>query len=178
VRICVFCGSSSDIDPRILVASQVLGQLMAKRNVGLVYGGASVGAMGAIADACLANGGEVVGVIPQLLVDRELAHKKLTRLEIVQTMHQRKARMAELSDAIAVLPGGLGTLDEAFEIITWKMLGMHQKRICFLDVLDFWHPLRTLLDQLVQQRMVQERQLGLFTFCPTPEMLLTSLGVP
>jgi uncharacterized protein (TIGR00730 family) len=175
VRICVFCGSSNEVDPRLLVAARVVGQLIAKRGFGLVYGGASIGMMGAIADAALEGGAEVIGVMPKMLVDREVAHTRLTRLEVVQTLHQRKARMDELSNAIAVLPGGYGTLDEAFEVLTWRSLGLHDKPIAFLDALGFWKPLRALTDHLHAQRFVRTPLQQWINLCPTPESLLDAL---
>jgi uncharacterized protein (TIGR00730 family) len=176
MNIAVFCGSASDLDPRILVAGRVFGQQLAQRRLGLVYGGASIGLMGAVADAAIEGGGEVIGVIPQILVDAEVAHRNLTRLEVVRDLHRRKARMAELADAFAVLPGGLGTLDEAFDILTWRTLGLHEKPIAFLDTLEFWKPLRGLLDHLVGTRFVKPHNARLLQFCATPEAMLDQLA--
>ncbi|MBS2026732.1 MAG: TIGR00730 family Rossman fold protein [Deltaproteobacteria bacterium] len=178
MNIAVFCGSASEIDPRILVAGRVLGQALASRRVGLIYGGSSIGLMGAVADACVEAGGEVIGVIPQVLVDAEIAHRNLTRLEVVRDLHRRKARMAELANGFAVLPGGLGTLDEAFDIITWRTLGLHEKPIAFLDTLDFWKPLKALLDHLSETRFVKPHNARMIQFCPTPEAMLDALGAP
>lgn len=176
MNIAVFCGSASDVDPRILVAGRVLGKMLAERRLGLVYGGASVGLMGAVADACIEGGGEVIGVIPQVLVDAEVAHRNLTRLEVVRDLHRRKARMAELADAFAVLPGGLGTLDETFDIVTWRTLGLHDKPIALLDTLGFWQPLQALLEHLVELRFVKAHNAKLLQLCPTPEALLDALA--
>src|SRR5688500_17381062 len=126
-RICVFCGSRPGSRPEYLGAARQLGRLLAERKIGLVYGGASVGMMGALANAVLTGGGEVIGVIPEALVQRELAHDHLTELRVVGSMHERKALMAELSDAAIALPGGFGTFEELFEIITWSQLGIHRK---------------------------------------------------
>lgn len=178
MNIAVFCGSASDVDPRILVAGRVLGKQLAQRGLGLVYGGASVGLMGAVADAVIEAGGEAIGVIPQVLVDAEVAHRNLTRLEVVRDLHRRKARMAELADAFAVLPGGLGTLDETFDIVTWRTLGLHDKPIALLDTLGFWRPLKELLDHLVQSHFVKPKNAELLQLCPTPEALLDALAGP
>ncbi len=145
-RICVFCGSAAGTRPEYAEAAAELGTALATRGLGLVYGGASVGLMGVVADAALAAGGEVVGVIPQALVDREVAHPGLTELHVVGTMHERKARMAELSGAFVVLPGGMGTLEELFEVVTWSQLGLHAKPIVLLDVAGYWAGLAAFLD--------------------------------
>jgi len=154
VRVCVFCGSSPGVRAAYLESAQELGRLLAERGIGLVYGGASVGLMGELADAVLAAGGEAIGVIPGRLVDRELAHAGLTELQVVETMHERKALMARLSDAIVVLPGGFGTLDEFFEALTWRQLGLHAKPLALLDVDGFYAPLLALADHLVTEGFV------------------------
>src|SRR5215208_6565109 len=138
MRICVFCGSSPGRGDAYGAAAAGLGRLLAERGIGLVYGGASVGTMGIVADAALAAGGEVVGVIPQALVDREMAHAGLTDLRVVADMHQRKATMADLSDGFVALPGGAGTMEELFEVWTWALLGLHAKPIGLLDVNGFY----------------------------------------
>ena len=145
-RLAVYCGSSAGADPAYVAAASELGTALAERGVGIVYGGGSAGLMGAAADAALAGGGEVIGVIPQSLVDRELAHPGCTRLEIVETMHARKARMTVLCDGFAVLPGGIGTLDELFEALSWAQLGFHDKPVVLLDINAFWAPLVAFLD--------------------------------
>ena len=149
-RICIFCGSSPGYDPAFLAAARGVGTQLAERGIGVVFGGSRVGLMGAVADAALDAGGEVIGVIPQGLVDRELAHPGLTELRIVGTLHERKAVMAELSDAFIALPGGLGTLEELAEVTSWAQLGLHDKPIGLLDVGDYWDPLLTWLDRAVE----------------------------
>jgi uncharacterized protein (TIGR00730 family) len=150
-RILVFCGSSSGRLPEYRDAAVALGRLLAERGLGLVYGGAKIGLMGAVADATLAAGGEVIGVIPRRLVELEVAHRGLTELHVVGTMHERKALMAEMSDGVIALPGGIGTLDELFELFTWSQLGLHRAPLGVLDVAGFWTPLQALLDHLVRE---------------------------
>ena len=154
MRVCVFCGSAPGVRPVYLQAARGLGELLAARGIGLVYGGASVGLMGELADAVLAGGGEAIGVIPSWLVAREIAHAGLTELRVVETMHERKALMAELSDAFVALPGGAGTLDELFEALTWRQLGLHSKPLALLDVDGFFEPLLALADHLVVEGFV------------------------
>ena len=139
-RICVFCGSSDGAKPEYLDAATELGKQLAATNIGLVYGGASVGLMGAVADAVLAAGGEVTGVMPRSLVEREVAHSKLRDLRVVGSMHERKALMTELADAFIALPGGLGTLEEFFEVWTWAQLGEHTKPLGMLNVAGYYDP--------------------------------------
>ena len=145
-RIAVYCGSSEGTNPRFMRAARELGRDLAQLGIGVVYGGASVGCMGAVADGALEAGGEVIGVLTQGLADREIAHQRLTRLEIVASMHERKARMAQLSDAVIALPGGYGTFDELFEALTWSQLGIDRKPIGLLDAGGFWEPLLHALD--------------------------------
>jgi uncharacterized protein (TIGR00730 family) len=148
MRIAVFLGSSPGPDHHRAAAAG-LGRAIAEAGHGLVYGGADVGLMGVLAVAALGAGGEVVGVLPQNLVEREVGHTGLTRLELVGTMHERKARMADLADAFVALPGGTGTLDELIEIMTWSQLGLHAKPVALYDVDDFWAPFLALLDHMV-----------------------------
>lgn len=155
-RVCVFCGSNPGANEIYADAARGLGRLLAKQGIGLVYGGGSVGLMGELADATLAAGGEVIGVIPHALWAREVGHHGLTDLRIVETMHERKATMADLSDAFIALPGGLGTLEEIFEIWTWAQLGLHEKPLGFLDVGGFYTPLMSFLDSAVRARFVRE----------------------
>jgi uncharacterized protein (TIGR00730 family) len=150
VRVCVFCGSTPGNDERYLKAAAELAEVLAQSGMGIVYGGGNVGMMGAVADAGLAAGAEVIGVIPRILVDRELAHPGLTDLRLVADMHERTATMAALADAYIAMPGGIGTLEELFEIWTWGKLGLHSKRIGLLDVGGFYEPLLTFLDQVVE----------------------------
>lgn len=156
--LCVFCGSSPGDSPMFVQAAQAFGRELARRHIRLVYGGASVGIMGALADAVLAEGGTVVGVIPHALVTREIAHRGLTELHEVTTMHQRKALMAELADAFVALPGGLGTLEELFEIWTWGMLGIHNKPYGLLEVNGFFEPLIAFLDHARDHQFIRDDQ--------------------
>ena len=156
--ICVYCGSNSGSKPAYAERARALGTRIAGEGLQLVYGGGNVGLMGIVADAVLAGGGEVVGVIPQQLVDWEVAHKGVTRLEIVDSMHTRKQRMFELSDGFVALPGGFGTLDEMFEMLTWRQLGLARKPCAFLDANDFWQPLMTMLDTMVRERFLHPEQ--------------------
>lgn len=150
-RLCVFCGSAVGGRPVHAEAARRLGELLAGRGLGLVFGGGHIGLMGVVADAILRAGSEAIGVIPQALVDRELAHGALTELHVVETMHQRKARMADLADGFIALPGGYGTADELFEVLTWSQLGLHAKPIGLLNVAGFFDPLLGWLDQSVRE---------------------------
>ena len=171
-RICVFCGSSVGSDPAYVEAARTLGQLFAREGIALVYGGGSVGLMGELADAVLAAGGEAIGVIPHALWAREVGHRGLTDLRIVDTMHERKAMMADLSDAFIALPGGLGTLEEIFEVWTWAQLGLHEKPLGFLDVNGFYAPLMEFLDRAVRARFVKEAHRAVAMVARDPEALL------
>jgi uncharacterized protein (TIGR00730 family) len=153
-RVCVFSGSSPGAHPDYVRAAEQLGRTLAAQGVGLVYGGASVGLMGAVADAVLDAGGEAVGVIPQALVDREVAHPGLAELRVVSSMHERKALMAELADGFAALPGGMGTLEELCEVYTWTQLGLHSKPLGLLDVRGYYLPLIAFLDHAVAERFI------------------------
>jgi uncharacterized protein (TIGR00730 family) len=148
---CVFCGSQPGARPEYTTAARAFGVLLAQSGIRVVYGAGNVGLMGVLADAALAAGGEVIGVIPQQLVDRELAHRGLTELRIVSSMHERKALMAELSDAFVALPGGLGTFEELCEVLTWSQLGIHSKPCGCLNVLDYYTPLARMLDHAVTE---------------------------
>jgi uncharacterized protein (TIGR00730 family) len=156
--LCVYCGSSSGKHPEYTEQARAFGAEMATRDITLVYGGGKVGLMGVIADAVLAGGGKVIGVIPRQLVDREVAHAGLTELQVVDTMHQRKTRMFELSDAFVALPGGFGTLDEMFEMLTWSQLGLHNYPCAFLDVRGYYAPLRSMMDHMVGEGFVRAEQ--------------------
>lgn len=156
--ICVYCGSNAGNNPAYAAQSKALGERLAAENIALVYGGGNVGLMGVVADAVLANGGDVIGVIPQQLVDWEVAHRGVTRLEVVDSMHTRKARMFELADGFVALPGGFGTLDEMFEMLTWRQLGLGKKPCAFLDVNGFWQPLMAMLDAMVRERFLHAEQ--------------------
>ncbi len=154
--VCVYCGSAPGADPVYLETARTLGTTLAERGLGLVYGGARVGSMGAVADAALAAGGQVIGVIPESLRSRELAHQGLTELVVVDSMHERKAIMAQRADAFLALPGGLGTLEELFEVLTWAQLGIHSKPCGVLDVAGYWSPLLSFLDRAVDQGFVTQ----------------------
>jgi len=175
-RICVFCGASEGARPSYAEAARQLGAELVARGLGLVYGGCAVGMMGALANAMLSRGGEVIGVIPQALVTRELAHPGLTELRVVGSMHERKATMASLVDGFAVLPGGLGTLDETFEALTWAQLGIHGKPIAALNVEGYWEGLRALIDHAVRERFVSPDYARLLLFADTPTDLLDQLA--
>jgi uncharacterized protein (TIGR00730 family) len=178
-RLCVYCGSSGAVDERYRRAAADLGAGLAERGIELVYGGGHVGLMGLVADAALAQGGRVTGIIPVLLRDRELAHTGLTDLVVVDNMHDRKRRMAELADAFAVLPGGIGTLDEAFEILSWKQLELHDKPIIVIDVAGYWRALEALLDHIVAEGFARpEARAMLHVVASVPALFAALLGEP
>jgi uncharacterized protein (TIGR00730 family) len=171
-RLCVFAGSSSGADPAYRQAAAALGRVLAERRVAVVYGGGSVGLMGALADAVLEAGGEVIGVIPQRLVDREIAHEGLSELRIVATMHERQALMSELSEAALALPGGMGTLEEVFELVTWSQLGIHHKPCGLLNVRGYFDPLAALLDHAVDNGFVKPEHREILIIEEDPATLL------
>ena len=171
-RICVFCGSSSGRAPEYRNAATELGTLLARRGMGLVYGGAAVGLMGAVADAALAAGGEVIGVIPQALVEREIAHPGLTELRVVGSMHERKALMAELSHGFIALPGGVGTLDEFFEIWTWAQLGSHSKPSGLLNIYGYYDRLLAFMRHVADEQFLKPTHLEMLLVSECPETLL------
>ncbi|MBI0535925.1 TIGR00730 family Rossman fold protein [Roseomonas sp. KE2513] len=154
-RVCVFCGANPGNNPAHAEAARALGLAIADRGLGLVYGGGKVGLMGIVADAALEGGAEVDGVIPEHLMQRELGHGSVTRLHVVASMHERKAMMAALSDGFVVLPGGFGTLEEAFEVLTWSQLGLHRKGTVFLDVQGYWSRLNGMLDAMAEEGFVK-----------------------
>ncbi|MFC4761559.1 LOG family protein [Dyella koreensis] len=156
--LCVYCGSSPGGHPEYAEQARAFGTEMARRGITLIYGGGKVGLMGTVADAVLAGGGKVVGVIPRQLVEREVAHPNLTEMHVVETMHQRKTRMYELSDAFVALPGGFGTMDEMFEMLTWAQLGLHKYPCAFLDVRGYYRQLRGMMDHMVDERFVRPEQ--------------------
>jgi uncharacterized protein (TIGR00730 family) len=174
--ICVFCGSSSPPDPRYAVAAQALGTLVASRGIDLVYGGGRAGLMGAVADSALAAGGRVFGVIPAGLFDREVAHRELTELHEVASMHERKQLMYDMSDGFIALPGGLGTLEELAEVTTWSQIGLHAKPVVLLDVDEFWEPLVALLDRMVSVGLLKPANRGLIQRAHTPQDALATLA--
>ncbi|MGZ4233684.1 MAG: LOG family protein [Solirubrobacteraceae bacterium] len=175
-RVLVFCGSSPGRRPEYVECATALGRLVASRDVEVVYGGAQVGLMGALADAALAAGGKVIGVIPNRLVEAEIAHPGLTKLHVVETMHERKALMAELSDAVIALPGGTGTLDELFELFTWSQLGLHRKPIGLLDVSEYWQPLLRFLEHAVNERFLRAEHFETLLIERDPGELLERLA--
>jgi uncharacterized protein (TIGR00730 family) len=175
-RICVFCGSSPGAKPAYRAAAESLGSLLARRGIGLVFGGGSVGLMGVLADAVLGAGGEVIGVIPHALEAREVAHKGLADLRVVGSMHERKALMADLADGFIALPGGIGTLEEMFEILTWAQLGIHAKPCALLDVANYFEPLLHFLDRVVEQRFLRPEHRGQLLVDTDAERLLSAMG--
>lgn len=175
MRITVFCGASNGIDPVYQQAAKTLGTLFAEQKIELVFGGGHVGLMGTIADAVLAGGGQVHGVIPEYLQSRELAHDGLTVLEVVPDMHARKARMAELADAFVALPGGIGTLEELFEVWTWGQLGHHTKAVVLYNVNGFYDPLLAFVERMREEGFIREAHTGMLQVVETPDALLAAL---
>jgi len=171
-RVCVFCGSSAGVDPAYADAARVLGGELVRRRIGLVYGGGSVGLMGILADAVLADGGEVIGVIPQPLAARELAHAGVSDMRIVASMHERKALMESLADGFIAMPGGLGTLEETLEILTWAQLGIHRKPVGVLNVEGYYDGLLRLLGHAVREGFVRAEYFALLHFGDAPAELL------
>lgn len=171
-RICVFCGSSAGVREAYREAAADLGRMLVRRGLGLVYGGARVGLMGAVADAVLAAGGEAIGVIPRMLVDLEVAHGGLSDLRVVGTMHERKALMAELADGFIALPGGIGTLEELFEVWTWAQLGEHGKPCGLLDVGGYFAPLRGFVDHMVTEGFLKAGHRAMLLVHDQPAALL------
>jgi uncharacterized protein (TIGR00730 family) len=173
--VCVFCGSSSGLDPAYVEAANRLGRLLAEEQIALVYGGACVGLMGAVADAVLAAGGKAIGVLPDFLRRKELAHPRLTELHIVTSMHERKARMAALSEAFIALPGGMGTLEEFCEIITWAQLGLHEKACGLLNIQGYYNPLLQFVERMADEGFLKDKHKGLVLSKDTPEELLAAM---
>jgi uncharacterized protein (TIGR00730 family) len=173
--VCVFCGSSPGANPIYWEAAVALGHELAQRSLRLVYGGGNIGLMGAVADAVLEAHGQVIGVIPQQLVDREVGHHGITELIIVGSMHERKARMAELADAFIALPGGFGTIEEFVEVLTWAQLGLHAKPCGLLNVLGFYDPLLSFFDHALDQRFLRAEHRRLVLTSENPAELLDRL---
>ena len=173
----VFCGSAHGRSDAYTAAARQFGKSLASRGMRAVYGGASVGLMGVVADAILAEGGEVIGVIPGTLVDREIAHRQLTELRVVETMHERKAGMAALADAFVALPGGLGTLEELFEIWTWGQIGLHGKPYGLLNTAGYYDPLIEFLDHAVREGFVRQTQRSSLIVASDPEELLQRISL-
>ncbi len=174
-RLCVYCGSSGAVDRQYREAATELGASVAAAGIGVVYGGGRVGLMGLVADAALAGGGEVIGIIPSRLRDAELAHRGATELVVVESMHERKRLMAGKADAFAVLPGGIGTLDEMFEILSWKQLRLHDKPILLVDIGGYWAPLGALLENIVAKGFARPEARELLRVVPTVAALMTTL---
>jgi len=175
-RICVFCGSSVGSRPVYVEAAGGLGRALAGRGLGIVFGGGKVGLMGVLADAALAAGGEAIGVIPEALVAREIAHNGLTELRVVRSMHERKTLMADLADAFIALPGGFGTFEEFFEAVTWTQLGIHSKPCGLLNVDGYYNALLALLDRAVSDGFIREANRSLVLDAPDVPTLLEKLG--
>jgi len=176
LALAVYCGSRPGSDPRHRAASVRLGEIMARSGIALVYGGGSVGLMGALADTVLREGGRAIGVIPRFLLEREVGHLRLSEQHVVETMHERKMRMFDLADAYVVLPGGIGTLEELFEVLSWRVLGLHDKPIVVVDEADYWTPLRNILGRLVEGGFADQRHAGLVHFVPSVEDVLVLLA--
>ncbi len=172
LRVCVFCGSSLGANPAYVAEAKALGEQLAAAGWGLVYGGTSIGLMGATANAALAGGGEVIGVLPEALQDREIAHKGLSKLHLVGSMHERKALMASLADAFIALPGGYGTFDEFFEVVTWAQLQIHAKPCVLINTAGFYDPLLRFLDHCVEQGFVRPANRELVQVAATAEEAL------
>ena len=173
--ICIYCGSSSDTPESHKIAAETLGSILALNNLTLVFGGGAAGLMGHTANSALRSGGEVIGVIPEFLIRRKVGHNTCTKLFVTQTMHERKQKMAELSDAFVVLPGGLGTLDEAFEIMTWKQLKLHNKPIIFVSIDGYWDDLVNLFKIMKRQNYVENSDTKLFTIVTSIDDVLPTI---
>jgi uncharacterized protein (TIGR00730 family) len=175
VRLCIFCGSSPGARPEYSTATAELAQLLSDRGIGIVYGGASVGLMGVLADTAMAAGAEVIGVIPEALEQKEIGHQGLTHLRVVGSMHERKALMAELSDGFVALPGGSGTLEELFEVFTWSQLGLHRKPCALLNVAGYYDGLTAFLDHAVQERFMRAEHRSMLLCEDSAEAMLAAV---
>jgi uncharacterized protein (TIGR00730 family) len=175
-RLCVFCGSSAGADPTNAAAAGELGAAVVTKNIGLVYGGGGIGMMGLVADAVLAAKGEVIGVIPRALQERELAHAGVADMRVTETMHERKALMAELSDGFIALPGGIGTMEEFFEVWTWGQLGVHRKPCGLLNVAGYFDPLLSLIDHMVAARFLRPAHRAMVLVEQSPARLIRRLA--
>jgi len=175
-RVCVFCGSSAGARPVYAATARALAATLVRRGLGLVYGGGSIGLMGVVADAVLGAGGEVVGVIPRALATKEIAHQGLADLRVVETMHERKATMAALADGFVALPGGLGTLEELLEVLTWTQLGLHAKPAGVLNVDGYFDPLLTVLERAVAERFMPADHRALLLAADAPDALLDAMA--
>jgi len=173
--VCVFCGGNPGRNPAYLEAARAFGEQLARNGLELVYGGAQVGLMGAVADATLVHGGEVFGVIPEFIAAREIAHLGVTKLEVVSSMHERKAKMAARADAFVALPGGYGTLDEIFEILTWSQLGLHRKPCAVLNVAGYFDGLLTFLDHAAEEQLLRPEYRAMLLVESDPARLVARL---
>lgn len=174
-RICVFAGSNTGVRPEYLAAAQELGRVLVERRIGLVYGGASVGLMGALADTVLAAGGDITGVMPEALVAKEVAHTRLPDLRVVASMHERKALMAELADGFIALPGGWGTWEEFFEVLTWAQLGLHQKPCGVMNVQGYFNPLLASVSHSIAEGFVKPENRALIVTASSASQLIASM---
>jgi uncharacterized protein (TIGR00730 family) len=174
--LCVYCGSSGAVEAQYREAANELGAHLARAGIALVYGGGRIGLMGLLADAALAARGKVTGIIPSHLRDAEAAHRGVTELVVVDSMHERKRLMAERADAFAILPGGIGTLDEMFEVVSWKQLRLHSKPILLVDIGGYWAPLRALLDHIIEKGFASAQTRGLLRVVPSVSALMAALA--
>jgi uncharacterized protein (TIGR00730 family) len=175
MNICVFCGSGKGVNPVYAEAARKLGALFAHNNITLIYGGGNVGLMGVVADAVMDAGGEVIGIIPDFLMKREVGHRGITKLEVVESMHQRKKRMADLSDAFIALPGGMGTLEELCEILTWKQLGLISTPVAILNTNQFFNPLLEQMRHMISEGFLKMENFNLLQIENSPDELLARL---
>lgn len=174
---CVYCGSTMGVDPTFKASAEHLGRLMAEHDIKLVFGGGRVGIMGAISTACMEAGGHVTGVMTEFLNEYEGGHDGITELHVVESMHERKHMMFQLSDAFIIFPGGLGTLDEAFEIMTWKQVGLHAKQVVFVNIKDYWTPLlEGGLEKMISENFVREEDRKLFKIANTIEDVIPAIN--
>lgn len=174
-RLCIYCGSRAGGDPAYAEAARAFGAELARRGIGMVNGGGRVGLMGVIADSVMTHGGEVIGIIPEHLQSSEVGHEGLSDLRIVSSMHERKAMMADLSDGFVVFPGGLGTMDETFEIVTWKQLGLHDKPIVIADIAGYWKPFADLVDHIIGNGFAAPENRNLFTIVDSVDAILPAI---
>ncbi len=175
-KICVYCGASDDGPSSHRTAAKKFGQIMGQENRQLIYGGAIIGVMGALANAVLENNGQAIGVFPRNILTREKPHPDLTQLHLVDSMHERKAKMADLADSFVILPGGLGTMDETFEILTWRQLGIHDLPIVLVNLDGYWDPFVTLIDKIIDQGYASSNDRELFTVVDHVDDILPRLG--
>lgn len=173
--VCVYCGSSVHVAPLYKQTAEAVGTIIARRGMRLVYGGGSVGLMGIVANAALSAGGEVIGIIPEHIRSHEVQHTSLTELHVVDTMHIRKSMMTEKSDAFIVLPGGFGTLEELFEVLTWKQIGLHRKPILIYNVNGFWDPMLGLIEHVITQNFAPTNNRRIFSVVTSPEQMIDML---